>query len=170
MKYYLALIFLLFALSGTTAQVQQDETTATAKESKQKSKKQKKADKDTGQKEHNFVLEKTPGKKVYIFGVGYHFGDSTIYVTAIEEVDSIALQKKTKFLPYRSEFTLQFRQYLETTTNQSHMTCCVFFSDKRNTLLKRFNKVKGRYLNSPGAILEMIGDDKFKFKHPLDVM
>lgn len=170
MKHIVTLLLLVFTL-GATAQAQDAAQKTTSKQvKKQKSKKQKEEKVAVKKNEPEFVLTKVPGKKVYIFGVGYHFGDSTVYVTNIEEVDSIALQEKTKFLPYRSEFSLQLRQYLEGMLEKSHMTCCVFFSEKREKLLKTFNKAKSRYLNTPGSMLKIIGEEDFKFKHPLDVM
>ena len=47
--------------------------------------------------------------KVCLFGVSQQLTDSVVYLTFINEVDSYDLAKKTKFLPFRSEFSLQLK-------------------------------------------------------------
>ena len=59
---------------------------------------------DSTNKEHS---------KVYIFGVGSAFGDTIVHFTSIIELDNITLEKKTKFLPMRSIYSLQLKAYLE---------------------------------------------------------
>ena len=69
--------------------------------------------------------------KVYIFGVSQELTDSVVYITFINEIDSLDLMKRTKFLPFRSEFSLQLKEYMEGTLKKSHQTTCVFYSNKR---------------------------------------
>lgn len=106
--------------------------------------------------------------KVYVFALSQQLTDTLAFITDIQEVDSIDLEKKTKFLPYRSEFSLQFKEYLEGTEKQFRQTACVFFSDNRNKLAKKYAKVKKRYLSNKDIDLIEVDRKKFTFKHPLD--
>lgn len=108
----------------------------------------------------------TEADKVYVFGVGSNFNDSTIYVTEIAEISSMKLQKKTKFLPYRSVFSLQLREHIESSYSKVNETCCMFYADKRKKLAKRFYKLKKRYLDEGNWQIVMIGQDQFKFEKP----
>ena len=47
--------------------------------------------------------------KAYIFGFVANFTDSIIYVTDIQEVDSVWFDKKSKFLLNRNIYTSQLR-------------------------------------------------------------
>ena len=104
--------------------------------------------------------------KVYLFGVSQQLTDSVVYITYINEVDSLDLMKKTKFLPFRSEFSLQLKEYMEGTLKKDHQTTCVYFSVNRKKLSKKYYKIKKRYLdNSYTKIMPL---DVFQFRHPLD--
>lgn len=104
--------------------------------------------------------------KVYLFGVSQELTDSVVYITFINEIDSLDLMKRTKFLPFRSEFSLQLKEYMEGTLKKSHQTTCVFYSNKRKKLSKKYYKVKKRYLDNPYTKIMPI--ESFQFRHPLD--
>lgn len=120
-------------------------------------------------KQEDVVLEqgKVPGK-VYIFGCSSEFGDSILYITDINEIDSLALHKKTKFLPYRSDFSQQLKDDLENFHKLKNQTASVFFSDKKNKLEKVKKKLKRRYLQKSNMKIVNIGIESFKFVHPVD--
>lgn len=104
--------------------------------------------------------------KVYLFGVSQMLTDSVIYITFIDEVDSLDLDKKTKFLPFRSEFSLQLKEYMEGTLKKDHQTATVFFSTNRKKLSKKYYKIKKRYLDNPYT--KIVPIDGFRFRHPLE--
>ena len=106
------------------------------------------------------------GQKVYLFGVCQQLTDSVIYLTFINEVDSMYLERKTKFLPFRADFSLQLKEYMEGTMHKKHQTATVFYSAKRKKLSKKYYKIKKRFLDNPYTKIVPIED--FKFKHPLD--
>ena len=106
--------------------------------------------------------------KVYIFGVCQQLTDSVVYITNINEVDSIDLEKKTKFLPFRSEFSLQLKEYMEGRLEKKHQTSCVFYSASRKKLSKKFYKIKKRFLDNTYTRVVMLDSDRFKFRHPMD--
>ncbi len=104
--------------------------------------------------------------KVYLFGVSQQLTDSVVYLTFINEVDSFDLAKKTKFLPFRSEFSLQLKEYMEGTLHKDHQTTVVFYSASRKKLSKKYYKIKKRYLDNPYT--KIVPIDGFKFRHPLE--
>lgn len=109
---------------------------------------------DSTNKEHS---------KVYIFGVGSAFGDTIVHFTSIIELDNITLEKKTKFLPMRSIYSLQLKAYLEGVLGLNQQTCCVIFSTSKKKISKKYYKLKKEYLENSGSTLKIIGEDDFKF-------
>lgn len=112
---------------------------------------------------------KTPGT-VYIFGVSQTLGESQVCVTDICQIDSLALQKKTKFLPFRTSFSLQLQQYTEGTLGRTNQTCSILFSTNKKKLQNQLDKLKRRTLAKEGSTLTFITNDQFRFIHPLDQM
>lgn len=117
-----------------------------------------------GNKEKN--VGKETNNKVYIFGVGTSFTDSIVHMSEIVELDNFPLEKSTKFLPYRSEFSIQLKQYLEGQLGLMNQTCCVFFSEEKKKISKKYYKTKKHYLDKMDVKLIIISNDEFKFNKP----
>lgn len=83
--------------------------------------------------------------KLYIFGMAASFNDSTVYFTDIQEVDSVWINAKNKFLINRNEYSHQLKDYLEG-RGMSRRTCIVSFALKRKNAQKKYNKMKNKYL------------------------
>lgn len=131
-------------------------------------KKEKKENKIKKAKEEDIIEGKVPGH-VYVCGCSFDLADSVIYITSINTVDSLTITKKTKFLPYRSDFSQQFKDKLESPAfGAKNQTASVIFSDKKEKLQKSLNKLKKYYLTKTHMQIVTIGEDKFKFVHPLD--
>ena len=101
--------------------------------------------------------------KVYLFGVGSAFGDTIVHFTSIIELDNIALEKKTKFLPMRAVYSLQLKAYLEGTLGLNQQTCCVIFSKSKKKISKKYYRLKKTYLEDSGSTLKIIGEEDFRF-------
>jgi len=114
-----------------------------------------------------YEMGKLPGK-VYMFGFSQEMGDTVAYITDVMEVDSIMLQKKTKFLPFRYEFGMQLKEYLEGKKGLKLQTSSVFYSAKKATVEKKLAKMRKRYLSIDHSTVVNIKPEEFKFKHPLD--
>ncbi len=110
--------------------------------------------------------DKKKTEKVYLFGIGSAFGDSIVHFTSIIELDGLALEKKTKFLPYRSVFSMQMKAYLEGQLGYMQQTCSIFFSDSKKKISKKYYKLKKVYLDESGSSLNIIGADQFTFTVP----
>jgi len=138
-----------------------------AKELERAKKKLAKEEAKAAKRKAETALDKATEKDVvYMFGVGTNFNDSVVYVTEIIPVSYMKLEKKTKFLPYRAEFSIQLKQYLEGTLGLTNETTCMFFDDNRKKLAKRFYKLKKRYLDLGVTDLNVIDRAKFEFKKP----
>lgn len=107
---------------------------------------------------------------VYLFGVSQMLMDSVVYMTTINQVDSIDLDARTKMLPSRSEFSLQLKEYLEGQVGLHSQTACVFFATSRKKLNKQYYKIKKRYLDDKEKKIIVVDDRYFKFRHPLDAI
>lgn len=166
MKQYIALIMLLAVSMGAFAQTEAAEQASDApKAAKLKKVKQPKVKYDK-----NAEAAYTKGKgTVYVFGVSQQLGENTVYVTNINRVDSIDLQKRTKFLPYRSEFSIQLKQYLEGTEKLKKQTACVYYNKSRKKLAKEFYKIKKRYLDDKEKKMVIVDNEKFSFSNPYDM-
>ena len=97
--------------------------------------------------------------KVYLFGVSQELTDSVVYVTFINEVDSFDLAKKTKFLPFRSEFSLQLKEYMEGTLKKDHQTTVVFYSNSRKKLSKKYYKIEKKVIQYLALMFKNIGGE-----------
>lgn len=101
---------------------------------------------------------------VYIFGVSDSFSDSTVYVTEVQSLDFVRLNSKSAFLPMRSSFSYQLKNYFESKKNMPNRLCAVYFNIRRDKLERELNKVKKNYLSLKGYKIESVSD--FKFEKP----
>lgn len=102
--------------------------------------------------------------KVYMFGFSASFTDSLVYITDIQEVDSVILEPKTEFLVNRNAYGNQLQFFLAEKMNRENTTCVVFYDRKQEDLQKRYNKIMKRYKNSNQTILKTLSRDEFQFK------
>lgn len=82
---------------------------------------------------------------IYIFGVSASFNDSIVYITDIQLLDSAWVDDKTGFLLMRNEYSNQMRSHF-TTKGQLNRTCIVCFADNKKDILKKYEKMKKRYM------------------------
>ncbi|EHG24141.1 hypothetical protein HMPREF9332_00342 [Alloprevotella rava F0323] len=104
--------------------------------------------------------------RIYVFGISTSFNDSIVYISAVQDLQGASLQKKTGFLEYRSSYTAEFQQYLES-KYQSNQTCAIFFATDRNKLEKKYLKLRKRINKEhPGTLKEISASD-FQFSVPV---
>lgn len=102
-------------------------------------------------------------KTVYAFGVAASFNDSSVYFTDIQPLDSVALEKKTGFLPHRALYAYQLKNYLEYNLQKKDYTPMIYFGRNKAKLQKEATKVKGKY---KAAEVKQLTVDDFKFEKP----
>ena len=83
--------------------------------------------------------------KMYMFGFSASFNDTIVYFTDIQEVDSVWIDKKSKFLQGRNLYAYQFRSFLAEQKSMPHRTCVVFYAKKRAKAEKEFMKMRKLY-------------------------
>ena len=106
-------------------------------------------------------------RKVFMFGFAASFNDSTVYFTDIQEVDSVWLETKNKFLYSRDNYSYQLKDHLKE-IGQEHATCLVVFAEKKKDAEKKYVKMRKRYVsNKKGQHLyniKYINANDFRFK------
>ncbi len=106
--------------------------------------------------------------KMYVFGVAASFNDTIVHFTEIQEVDSAWVDKKTKFLAGRDNYSYQLRDYLEQQQQMPNRTCIVFYNKQRTKLEKKYLKMKHLYMpgkdNKVHFDLRHLNRGDFKFK------
>ena len=108
-------------------------------------------------------------ERVYMFGFAASFNDTIVHFTEIHPVDSVVLNKKTKFLEGREGYSSQLRNYMAQQMQMPHRTCVVFYDCKLGRLQKTFLKMKRLYTpekknKSSHNDVRTIGTDEFRFK------
>ena len=108
----------------------------------------------------------TPHKKkvVYAFGFAASFRDTLTFITEIQELDSVKLERQTHFLPLRDLYSYQLKDYLETNLEKTNYTCMIFFNKKLKKLQKQMNKIKTEYSRSGN--LNLLETKDFRFTKP----
>ena len=100
-------------------------------------------------------------EEVYMFGLSASFKDSIIYVTDIQNVEGAWLDKKTKFLLNRDEYSHQLKEYLSEKLQQPNRVCMVFYYTKKKKAEKEFLKLMKKY--STGYEVRHLNAPDFKF-------
>lgn len=101
-------------------------------------------------------------KTVYAFGYATCLGDSAVYLSAIQPLDSAQLQPKTGFLLHRSTYAAQMQQALNGKYGK-HFTCAIFFSDNQKTIVKEFTKIRHEAEKASDCVLHILPLTDFRF-------
>lgn len=104
---------------------------------------------------------------VYIMGTSLCFGDSILYFTDIQTIDSVKLTKKEHFLPDREGYSDQLRNYLENKDGNMNHTCITYFSEKKAALQKIRQKLLKRYQAQKESQIKYISTEDFKYVKPI---
>ena len=104
--------------------------------------------------------------KAYRCGFVANFSDSIIYVTDIQEIDSVWFDNKSKFLMSRSAYTGQLREYFINTLDMPNRTCIVIFGMDRKKAEKKYAKLMKQYTgkNAGKYAVKHISESDFRFR------
>lgn len=108
--------------------------------------------------------KKVVQKPVYMVGVAFSLVDSAVFITDMHLVDSVTLEKKTKFLMDRQLYSFQFQRYLEQTYKGGPYIPSVFFSPNRRKMERRYLSLHKRYVQSKELQMNLIDQGQFRFK------
>ena len=109
-------------------------------------------------------LKKVSQKPVYMIGVGISLVDSAVFLTDMHLVDSVTIEKKTKFLADRQLYSFQLQRYLEENYKGGPYVPSVFFSTKRKKMERKYLSLHKRYVNAKGLRMSLIDQGQFRFK------
>lgn len=101
-------------------------------------------------------------KRVYMYGISIDFNDSIVYITDMQYLDDIKINKDGS-LPNYAYYSLQLKYYLEGTLGETNQTCAVIYSDKKKKLENRYIKTCKKYQSDKTRITNKIGTDSFMF-------
>ena len=103
--------------------------------------------------------------KGYLFGFASSFNDSIVYFTNIQEVDSVWINTKTKFLYSRENYSYQLRDHLRD-NGMDAPTCVTVFSTNRKDIEKKYINLKRRYTSNKrqSYIVKYLTDENFQFR------
>lgn len=103
-------------------------------------------------------------KPVYMVGVGISLVDSMVFITDMHRVDSVTLEKRTKFLMDRQLYSFQLQRYLEQAYKGGPYIPCVFFSKSRKKMERRYLSLHKRYVQSKELQMYLVDQGQFRFK------
>ena len=100
--------------------------------------------------------------KVYLFGFASSFNDSTVYFTEIQQLDSVYIESKTKFLFSRENYSNQLREHLQQEGVKTP-TCVTCFALKKKDIDKKYARLRKfivKEVKQPGFRYEAIKPDE----------
>lgn len=108
---------------------------------------------------------KAKAETVYLYGIGMNFADSTIYFSAVQSLDNVAIDRAQGYLLNRYAYSEQLNQYLYTQFGKKHETCSVFFASTRAKAEKKCQRIRRRIAKKYGQhnIVELPAD-AFRFE------
>ena len=95
---------------------------------------------------------------ISIFGVAISISDS---VVDMQEIGKVTVEKKTKFLVDRREYSNQLSEYISR-TGDGRMTTLVSYNLKKKKAEKRYLKIKERFIKD-GYVVKYITKEEFAF-------
>ena len=102
-------------------------------------------------------------KRVYLCGVSLNFNDSVVYVTDIQSLDSVIINKEGSLANY-STYSLQMKVYMEGTLGEINQTCAVLYSDDKKNLEKRINRMRKHFLANENKLFKKVSREAFAFR------
>ena len=108
---------------------------------------------------------KVAQKSVYMIGVGISFVDYTVFITDMHRVDSVTVEKKTKFLMDRQLYSFQLQRYLEANYKGGPYVPSVFFGTDRKKMDRKYLSLHKRYFQKGNGLRMILVDQRqFRFK------
>lgn len=98
---------------------------------------------------------------ISIFGVAISVSDSVVYMTDMQEIGKVTVEKKTKFLVDRREYSNQLSEYISK-TGDGRMTTLVSYNLKKKKAEMRYLKIKERFIKD-GYVVKYITKEEFAF-------
>lgn len=105
--------------------------------------------------------------KMYMYGFAASFNDTIVHFTNVQEIDSVWIDSKNKFLLGRENYSYQLRDYLNS-QEMPYRTCIVVYHQDRQKLEKKYLKMKRLYTKGKDGKehyeVRYIEDNQFHFQ------
>lgn len=102
--------------------------------------------------------------RIYAFGFSASFNDSVIYITDIQEIDSVWVKSKNEFLVSRNNYSYQLRDYLANKKHEEDRTCVMIYAFKKKDIEKKYVKLKQRYTKKGDFDVKYLTMNDFRFE------
>lgn len=106
---------------------------------------------------------KKANKTLYVFGVATSFNDSTAYITAIQQLDSVNIAGKTGILAHKQEYSYQLKDYMAK-QGVNHSTCVTVNASNRKQIDKLNAKMRLKFAKKDKFIVKDIPQGEFKYE------
>lgn len=100
---------------------------------------------------------KGPGKPIFAFGYATCLGDSTVYVSAIQQLEGAQLTKKKSMLVSREQYSHQMEQYMRSTDGKVY-TCAIFYAKSRKKAEKQYVSLRRQCNRQKEKMVELPAD------------
>ena len=113
---------------------------------------------------NNAYAKKKCVPSMHIFGVAFSLKDSTVYITELQQTDSVWIEERNGFVINRRDYSEQLRSNLRE-KGSGDMTCVVVMNKDKKKAEKKYLKINKRY-NKPKDNFNVIALSKedFAFK------
>lgn len=102
---------------------------------------------------------------LYMFGFSASFKDSVIYITDIQDLQNVWIDRKTKHLYARDSYSLQLKEYFTEKLQEGDRVCMVFFATSRSKAEQKYRKLKKKYTEkSKGYDVRELPSSEFSFQ------
>ena len=102
-------------------------------------------------------------QQTYMIGVAISYVDSAVFITDLQPVDSVSIQRKTHFLMDRQAYSLQLQHYLEAQKKGSHFTTAVCFGNNKKKMERRYLAIHKRYSKRQDLRINLVDQLQFRF-------
>lgn len=100
-------------------------------------------------------------KAIYAFGYGTCLGDTVVYLSDIQVLDSATINRKSGFLEQRERYSHTMEQILRQLYHK-HFTCTIFYADSKSRLEKQYVNLK-KHLNKDKSVrMELLAPGSIK--------
>ena len=100
--------------------------------------------------------------KLYVFGVATSLGDTTVYLSSIQDIEGV-INSKSAFFDNCQTYVRQMETYLQEQTGQ-YFTCAFFFSPKKKKADKKWAAVRKNLNKEQRNNILLIPDKDFRFR------
>lgn len=99
---------------------------------------------------------------LYAFGYAATLNDSTVYITEIQEMPKVKMEKGTGFLVSRSSYTTQLKRFIEGMYG-GHATCAIIFNENKDKLYKDYLRLIDKIMRHKQNIIKSVHSEDFTF-------